>query len=161
MLCHFSTAVINTWNGSKSDRCSIDSKSMGSWFWRKHEPDTSIYYWSSWAGSNLPYRSWIGNMVSNSLDWLETFRDVMMTMDTMLKSWALHDFMTKYFPWITQFKSDIFVDFASRFLYLKHWLIEILNFDFSGYSCEDHFYEPDTFLHSWEVLLCLMTSPLW
>lgn len=29
-----------------------------------------------------------------------------------------------------------------------------------GYSCEDHFHEPDTFLHSWEVLLELMTSPL-
>lgn len=29
---------------------------------------------------------------------------------------------------------------------------------FSGYSCEDHFSEPDTFLHSWEVLLELMMS---
>ncbi|XP_022900421.1 glutamine-dependent NAD(+) synthetase isoform X2 [Onthophagus taurus] len=28
-----------------------------------------------------------------------------------------------------------------------------------GYSCEDHFYENDTFLHSWEVLLELLTSP--
>ncbi|XP_059618626.1 glutamine-dependent NAD(+) synthetase [Phlebotomus argentipes] len=27
-----------------------------------------------------------------------------------------------------------------------------------GYSCEDHFLEPDTFLHSWEVLLELLTS---
>ncbi|XP_055709599.1 glutamine-dependent NAD(+) synthetase isoform X2 [Phlebotomus papatasi] len=27
-----------------------------------------------------------------------------------------------------------------------------------GYSCEDHFLEPDTFLHSWEVLLELITS---
>ncbi|KAK5643637.1 hypothetical protein RI129_007482 [Pyrocoelia pectoralis] len=29
-----------------------------------------------------------------------------------------------------------------------------------GYSCEDHFYESDTFLHSWEVLLDLLTAPL-
>lgn len=31
---------------------------------------------------------------------------------------------------------------------------------FSGYSCEDHFHEPDTFLHSWEVMLELMLSPV-
>ncbi|KAG8240343.1 hypothetical protein J437_LFUL000818 [Ladona fulva] len=29
-----------------------------------------------------------------------------------------------------------------------------------GYSCEDHFYESDTFLHSWEVLLEVITSPI-
>ncbi|KAJ3658260.1 hypothetical protein Zmor_010011 [Zophobas morio] len=29
-----------------------------------------------------------------------------------------------------------------------------------GYSCEDHFYESDTFLHCWEVLLELLTAPL-
>ncbi|XP_074025874.1 NAD synthetase [Leptinotarsa decemlineata] len=29
-----------------------------------------------------------------------------------------------------------------------------------GYSCEDHFYESDTFLHSWEVLAELLTAPL-
>ncbi|XP_046803487.1 glutamine-dependent NAD(+) synthetase [Lucilia cuprina] len=29
-----------------------------------------------------------------------------------------------------------------------------------GYSCEDHFREPDTFLHSWEVLLEIMMSPI-
>ncbi|KAK9728676.1 NAD synthase [Popillia japonica] len=29
-----------------------------------------------------------------------------------------------------------------------------------GYSCEDHFYESDTLLHSWEVLLELLTAPL-
>ncbi|XP_071445224.1 glutamine-dependent NAD(+) synthetase [Hetaerina americana] len=29
-----------------------------------------------------------------------------------------------------------------------------------GYSCEDHFYESDTLLHSWEVLLEIITSPL-
>ncbi|KAK4886603.1 hypothetical protein RN001_002874 [Aquatica leii] len=29
-----------------------------------------------------------------------------------------------------------------------------------GYSCEDHFYESDTFLHSWEVLLDLLASPI-
>lgn len=28
----------------------------------------------------------------------------------------------------------------------------------SGYSCEDHFYEPDTCLHSWEVLVELLKS---
>ncbi|XP_062140417.1 glutamine-dependent NAD(+) synthetase [Drosophila sulfurigaster albostrigata] len=28
-----------------------------------------------------------------------------------------------------------------------------------GYSCEDHFREPDTFLHSWETLLEIMMSP--
>lgn len=32
--------------------------------------------------------------------------------------------------------------------------------EISGYSCEDHFYESDTFLHSWEVLLELLTSPI-
>ena len=25
-----------------------------------------------------------------------------------------------------------------------------------GYSCQDHFYESDTFLHSWEVLIELL-----
>uniref|UniRef100_A0A1I8NS65 Glutamine-dependent NAD(+) synthetase n=1 Tax=Stomoxys calcitrans TaxID=35570 RepID=A0A1I8NS65_STOCA len=30
----------------------------------------------------------------------------------------------------------------------------------SGYSCEDHFREPDTYLHSWEVLLEIMMSPI-
>lgn len=29
-----------------------------------------------------------------------------------------------------------------------------------GYSCEDHFYEPDTLLHSWEVLAFLLKSPI-
>ncbi|CAG9861119.1 unnamed protein product [Phyllotreta striolata] len=29
-----------------------------------------------------------------------------------------------------------------------------------GYSCEDHFYESDTFLHSWEVLAELLIAPL-
>ncbi|XP_055371294.1 glutamine-dependent NAD(+) synthetase [Condylostylus longicornis] len=29
-----------------------------------------------------------------------------------------------------------------------------------GYSCEDHFHEPDTYLHSWEVLLEILLSPL-
>ncbi|XP_017798356.1 PREDICTED: probable glutamine-dependent NAD(+) synthetase [Habropoda laboriosa] len=29
-----------------------------------------------------------------------------------------------------------------------------------GYSCEDHFYEPDTLLHSWEVLATLLKSPI-
>ncbi|XP_061390917.1 glutamine-dependent NAD(+) synthetase [Musca vetustissima] len=29
-----------------------------------------------------------------------------------------------------------------------------------GYSCEDHFREPDTYLHSWEVLLEIMMSPI-
>ncbi|XP_041973057.1 glutamine-dependent NAD(+) synthetase [Aricia agestis] len=28
-----------------------------------------------------------------------------------------------------------------------------------GYSCEDHFHEPDTFLHSWQVLAKLLSSP--
>lgn len=28
-----------------------------------------------------------------------------------------------------------------------------------GYSCEDHFYESDTFLHSWEVLADLLKAP--
>lgn len=31
----------------------------------------------------------------------------------------------------------------------------------SGYSCEDHFHEPDTFLHSWEALAYLLASPCW
>ncbi|XP_055844590.1 glutamine-dependent NAD(+) synthetase [Episyrphus balteatus] len=30
----------------------------------------------------------------------------------------------------------------------------------TGYSCEDHFREPDTYLHSWEVLLEIMMSPI-
>ncbi|KAK9509611.1 hypothetical protein O3M35_006883 [Rhynocoris fuscipes] len=29
-----------------------------------------------------------------------------------------------------------------------------------GYTCEDHFLEEDTVLHSWEVLLSIMTSPI-
>jgi len=29
----------------------------------------------------------------------------------------------------------------------------------TGYSCEDHFYESDTLLHSWEVLAQLLASP--
>ncbi|XP_057666917.1 glutamine-dependent NAD(+) synthetase [Diorhabda carinulata] len=32
--------------------------------------------------------------------------------------------------------------------------------EISGYSCEDHFYESDTFLHSWEVLHELLNAPL-
>ena len=30
----------------------------------------------------------------------------------------------------------------------------------TGYSCADHFYESDTFLHSWEVLAQLLQHPL-
>lgn len=30
----------------------------------------------------------------------------------------------------------------------------------SGYSCEDHFYESDTLLHSWEVLATLLKSSI-
>ncbi|XP_039435681.1 glutamine-dependent NAD(+) synthetase isoform X2 [Culex pipiens pallens] len=30
----------------------------------------------------------------------------------------------------------------------------------SGYSCEDHFHESDTYLHSWEILLEIMMSPV-
>nr|XP_033338740.1 glutamine-dependent NAD(+) synthetase isoform X2 [Megalopta genalis] len=29
-----------------------------------------------------------------------------------------------------------------------------------GYSCEDHFYEPDTLLHSWEALATIVKSPV-
>lgn len=29
----------------------------------------------------------------------------------------------------------------------------------SGYSCEDHFYEPDTLLHCWEVVANLLQMP--
>lgn len=29
-----------------------------------------------------------------------------------------------------------------------------------GYSCEDHFHEPDTYLHCWEVLLEILMSPI-
>ena len=29
-----------------------------------------------------------------------------------------------------------------------------------GYSCQDHFYESDTFLHSWEALAALIRHPL-
>ena len=32
------------------------------------------------------------------------------------------------------------------------------NSDFSGYSCADHFYESDTVLHSWEVLVELLCN---
>lgn len=35
----------------------------------------------------------------------------------------------------------------------------IVFFYCSGYSCEDHFHEPDTFLHSWQVLAELLKSP--
>lgn len=31
----------------------------------------------------------------------------------------------------------------------------------TGYSCEDHFQEPDTLLHAWEVLAYLLQSPCW
>lgn len=31
---------------------------------------------------------------------------------------------------------------------------------FSGYSCEDHFHESDTYLHSWEAFLEILTAPL-
>lgn len=31
--------------------------------------------------------------------------------------------------------------------------------EISGYTCEDHFLESDTILHSWEVLLALLISP--
>ena len=29
-----------------------------------------------------------------------------------------------------------------------------------GYGCNDHFLESDTFLHSWEVLACLLENPI-
>lgn len=29
---------------------------------------------------------------------------------------------------------------------------------YSGYSCEDHFYESDTLFHSWEVLAMILKS---
>ncbi|XP_043526132.1 glutamine-dependent NAD(+) synthetase [Frieseomelitta varia] len=32
--------------------------------------------------------------------------------------------------------------------------------EISGYSCEDHFYESDTLLHSWEVLATILKSPV-
>lgn len=32
--------------------------------------------------------------------------------------------------------------------------------EISGYSCEDHFYEGDTLLHSWQVFLELLVSPI-
>ena len=28
-----------------------------------------------------------------------------------------------------------------------------------GYSCEDHFFEPDTEIHSWEVLHDILADP--
>ena len=31
---------------------------------------------------------------------------------------------------------------------------------FSGYGCEDHFLEDDTFLHSFQVLACILKSPV-
>lgn len=36
----------------------------------------------------------------------------------------------------------------------------LLNTFFSGYSCEDHFLESDTYLHSWEVFLDILTAPI-
>lgn len=43
------------------------------------------------------------------------------------------------------------------FLIIKRYILLILwN---SGYSCEDHFYESDTLLHSWEVLATILKSP--
>ena len=30
----------------------------------------------------------------------------------------------------------------------------------SGYGCEDHFLEDDTFLHSFQVLACILKSPV-
>ncbi|KAK9303388.1 hypothetical protein QLX08_004883 [Tetragonisca angustula] len=32
--------------------------------------------------------------------------------------------------------------------------------EISGYSCEDHFYESDTLLHSWEVIATILKSPV-
>ena len=32
--------------------------------------------------------------------------------------------------------------------------------EITGYSCEDHFYESDTFLHAWEAFSCLLKHPL-
>ncbi|CAL1540925.1 unnamed protein product [Lymnaea stagnalis] len=31
--------------------------------------------------------------------------------------------------------------------------------EISGYSCSDHFFESDTFLHSWEVLARIIAHP--
>lgn len=31
--------------------------------------------------------------------------------------------------------------------------------EISGYGCNDHFYEPDTYLHSWEALAVILASP--
>lgn len=40
------------------------------------------------------------------------------------------------------------------FLFLGKWI----NGSIRGYNCEDHFYESDTRLHSWQVLATLLKS---
>ena len=32
--------------------------------------------------------------------------------------------------------------------------------EITGYSCEDHFYESDTLLHSWQVLKAIIEDPI-
>ena len=34
-----------------------------------------------------------------------------------------------------------------------------VKYHFRGYGCGDHFLEPDTFLHSWEVLAEIIKHP--
>lgn len=50
---------------------------------------------------------------------------------------------------------DIFFKFNKVYFHFYF----LLNF-FSGYSCEDHFLESDTLLHSWETLLEILISPV-
>lgn len=45
--------------------------------------------------------------------------------------------------------------FVSRLKYPENYDKVCFN---SGYSCEDHFYESDTLLHSWEVLATILKS---
>ena len=38
-------------------------------------------------------------------------------------------------------------------------MVLLFLFHFSGYGCNDHFHESDTFLHSWQVLAELLVAP--
>lgn len=50
--------------------------------------------------------------------------------------------------------------FSSMFIKCLYFQPSTWNvFSFSGYSCSDHFYESDTFLHSWEVLARIIVHP--
>ncbi len=55
---------------------------------------------------------------------------------------------------------ESFNSIATKRVLTLQIIMTVTLFHFSGYGCNDHFHEGDTFLHSWQVLGTLMKSPV-